>query len=264
LQNPFGFHLSDFLTYQYIKGNEYEDISAAWNWDLLPGTTVDYKATPLNCETVRWYGVESFAGGASAGDIGVFAQRFTNPISRTFGWRKSSFFFKNDTQHIVISNIKSSGSAPIYSVLDQRRRVGDPYVNFNKVNTTSNFTTFSSLWHGDVGYLFSSGTSTPTRLSVAVGNRSGTWSDIGIGTVPPISVNMFTAYLHHRTVTTPVSYSVFPGVSLQTFRTLSQKSRLQTLSQGDVHAVFDAGALDLAAVFWVSNKTCTSVYSHFE
>ena len=32
---PFGFHLSDGTVYTYLDGNEYEDIAAAWDWNLI-------------------------------------------------------------------------------------------------------------------------------------------------------------------------------------------------------------------------------------
>ena len=70
-QNPFGFHLADGTTYTYVTGDEYEDIAAAWDWNMIPGTTVDYGATPLNCDTENQVGVENFVGGASTGKLGA-------------------------------------------------------------------------------------------------------------------------------------------------------------------------------------------------
>lgn len=33
-QSPFGFHLSDGTLYTYVTGNEYEDMFAAWDWNV--------------------------------------------------------------------------------------------------------------------------------------------------------------------------------------------------------------------------------------
>jgi hypothetical protein len=55
---PLGFHLSDGTLYTYLTGNEYEDIAAAWDWNLIPGTTTDYAAAPLNCNNTGWQGIE--------------------------------------------------------------------------------------------------------------------------------------------------------------------------------------------------------------
>ncbi|KAG7450482.1 uncharacterized protein BT62DRAFT_1001299 [Guyanagaster necrorhizus] len=46
---PFGFHLSNGALYTYLKGNDYKDIAAAWDWNLIPGIAVDYNAMALNC-----------------------------------------------------------------------------------------------------------------------------------------------------------------------------------------------------------------------
>ena len=70
-QNPLGFHLADGATYTYVTGVEYEDISAAWDWNLIPGTTVDYGATPLSCDTENQVGIEDFVGGVSDGKLGA-------------------------------------------------------------------------------------------------------------------------------------------------------------------------------------------------
>lgn len=70
-QNPYGFHLSDGTTYTYIIGNEYEDIAGAWDWNMVPGITVDYNATLLQCSTVNAVGMDPFVGGVSTGKIGI-------------------------------------------------------------------------------------------------------------------------------------------------------------------------------------------------
>lgn len=70
-QNPLGFHLADGTTYTYVTGDEYEDIAAAWDWNMIPGTTVDYGAAPLQCDTANQVGVENFVGGVSTGKLGM-------------------------------------------------------------------------------------------------------------------------------------------------------------------------------------------------
>jgi Polysaccharide lyase family 8, super-sandwich domain len=79
-QNPVGFHLADGTTYTYLTGDEYEDISAAWDWNAIPGTTVDYGATPLACSTTNQVGVESFVGGVSTGVLGAAVMVCGNPV----------------------------------------------------------------------------------------------------------------------------------------------------------------------------------------
>lgn len=59
------------MTYTYVDGNEYEDIAASWDWNLLPGITVDYNATLLQCSSVGNVGLDPFVGGVSTGSIGM-------------------------------------------------------------------------------------------------------------------------------------------------------------------------------------------------
>lgn len=80
-QNPFGFHLADGASYLYLKGDEYEDIAGAQDWNLIPGITVDYGANTLDCSHTRYTGKENFVGGVSTGSVGISAMRFTNPRS---------------------------------------------------------------------------------------------------------------------------------------------------------------------------------------
>ncbi|THH13551.1 hypothetical protein EW146_g6685 [Bondarzewia mesenterica] len=128
-QNPFGFHLADGTLYTYLQGNEYEDIAAAWDWNLIPGITVDYDATPLTCADAEWTGLHSFVGGVSDGQLGIAAMRYTNPYTDALSWQKAWFFLADDVQHVMVSNLMSTSDAPVYSVLDQRLHVGPVFVN---------------------------------------------------------------------------------------------------------------------------------------
>ncbi|CCO35094.1 hypothetical protein BN14_09208 [Rhizoctonia solani AG-1 IB] len=68
-QNPYGFHMSDGVVYQYSTGAEYHDMWATFDWNLAPGSTTDYNATALGCSTTEAFGIESYAGGVSTGEI---------------------------------------------------------------------------------------------------------------------------------------------------------------------------------------------------
>ncbi|KAI0051679.1 polysaccharide lyase family 8 protein [Auriscalpium vulgare] len=248
-QNPLGFHLADGTTYTYLKGNEYEDIAAAWDWNLIPGITVDYGATPLACGTAQAAGVEAFVGGASTGETGVAAMRYTNPLTRTLSWQKAWFFLADDTQHVLISNISSTSSAPVYSVLDQRLHDGPIYIDGEAVTASTN-TSAASLWHGGVGYTFDEECS---ALSVSVGERTGAWSAIGTSTQPPTTVDLFAAWIEHDSedLAEPIAYSVYPGTDFHTFEEKSSRRQIHTV-QNDEHisAVFDADHDAASVVFW--------------
>ena len=128
---PLGFHLADGVAYTYVRGDEYEDIAAAWDWNIVPSITTDHGATPLICKNTKLLGVEPFVGGVSDGKIGTAVMRYTNPVTKALKWQKAWFFLEHDVQHVMISNLSSTneGGVPIYSVLDQRRVRGDVFVD---------------------------------------------------------------------------------------------------------------------------------------
>lgn len=55
----------------YKTGHEYEDIGATWDWQRLPGTTVQVNGTGLNCSTSDSQGVLPNVGGVTDGYIGM-------------------------------------------------------------------------------------------------------------------------------------------------------------------------------------------------
>ncbi|KAG1757532.1 polysaccharide lyase family 8 protein [Suillus lakei] len=237
-QNLLGFHLSDGTVYTYLQGNEYEDIAAAWDWNLIPGTTVDYNATALDCNHTSYTGQEAFVGGVSDGRIGAAAMRYTNPETGSLSWQKTWFFLETDIQHVMIANISSATAAPVFSVLDQRRFGGGVWVN--GVGTYGgNYTDPQTMWHGDVGYEFPAANGT-YGLSVEWGNRTGAWSDIGTSTRPPETVELFTAWLYHNNLSAPVSYTSYPAVDYGTFTLKRAATQLQEIeNSASISALLD-------------------------
>ena len=259
-QNPYGFHLSDGAAYTYLRGNEYEDIAAAWDWNLIPGITTDYGNTPLSCTTtgISNYGLEKYVGGVSNGTVGIAAMRYTNPLSKSLHFQKTWFFLDNDVQFVMLNNISSGSSAPVRTVLDQKRHNGPVYINGtdqSAILTDANgsavaFARGQTLWHSGVGYALD-GTMSSTTLNVRTANQTGQWSMIGISTQPPTTVDLFAAYLQHNTLGA-ISYSVFPGTtSYQAFATKRSQRNLQTASNTNlITALFDANYNKAYAVFW--------------
>ncbi|KAJ3511289.1 hypothetical protein NLJ89_g4184 [Agrocybe chaxingu] len=247
-QNPKGFHLSDGVLYTYLQGNEYEDIAAAWDWDLIPGITVDYQATPLDCATILKTGIESFVGGVSDSTVGIGVMRYTTPSTQALHFQKAWFFLEDDVQHIAISQLSSTTSAPVFSVLDQKRFAGSLIVDgAPTIKSTSSATAVKTLWHGNVGYTFNE----LARVSLEVGEKMGDWSAIGISTQPPATVNLFSARIEHGASLSPTSYTAFPGTTHDTFIQKANRLRLQEIrNDANISAVYDETHRTAMAVFW--------------
>ena len=42
------------------------------------------------------------------------SQRYTNPVSKAFSFQKTWLYFDNDVQHVMVTTLNSTGTAPIY------------------------------------------------------------------------------------------------------------------------------------------------------
>ena len=219
---------------------------------VIPGTTVDYNATTLDCDDVQFSGITSFVGGVSNGQVGIAAMNFTNPATRALSWKKAWFFLENDVQHVMIPFISSSSNASVFSVLDQKRHNGDVFVNGAPIGQNTNFSYPLSLWHDNVGYLFDPAVS-PIQLSIEVGDKSGNWSDIGISAQGVETVDLFAAWLDHGSASpsAPFAHTAFPAVEQSKFVEKALKTRLQTIrNDADVSAVYDQKHRVAMFVFW--------------
>ncbi|KIM43567.1 polysaccharide lyase family 8 protein [Hebeloma cylindrosporum] len=248
-QNGKGFHLSDGVLYTYLAGNEYEDIAAAWDWNLLPGITTDYGATALSCGTTEQIGVESFVGGVSDGKTGIAAMSYTNPLTESLSWQKAWFFLDDDVQHIMVSGLSSTTNASVLTVLDQKRRAGPVYLD-EEERTSVYEVSGQTLWHDNVGYVFQ-GLNDSASLSIQVGVKTGNWSDIGTSTQPPNNVDLFAAWIVHEDTSIPLAYTAFPGVNHDDF--LQKKTRLQhrtIQNHASVSSVYDDVNKRAMFVFW--------------
>lgn len=241
----------------YLSGSEYEDVAAAWDWNLLPGTTTAYGAIPLTCDKASWNGTESFVGGVSTGTMGVAAMRWTNPIEPDLlAYHKSWFFVDDGVHHVLIPGVESnSTTSPIYTALDQKRHSGRTgvYVDGNLVQTSpANFSNATTLWTDGIGYRFDSAATGRglQELYVKVENRTGQWSSIGTSNAGSSAVTMFSAWIQHdSSLGDPLSYTVYPGLD-SVEDTLAKPAVTVIRNDVGVSAVYGPGNLTVLAVFW--------------
>ena len=245
-QNLAGFHISDGTVYTHLVGDEYEDIAAAWDWNLIPGITVDYGATPLQCGDNGKRGKSAFVGGVSDNRAGIAVMQYQNPATGSLSWKKAWFFFENDVQHVTVSDINSRTRFPVFSVLDQKKLNGDVLVN-GQARGNGNYTATSSLWHAGIGYTFDA--ANPVSLSLSLGPRAGAWSSIGTSAQPPTTINLFAAWLHHEDLSKPISYSIYPAVTPSDFQSKASSVTVQTLQNDKSISAARSGNV-VMIVFW--------------
>jgi hypothetical protein len=192
--------------------------------------------------------------------------RYTNPLTKQFGFQKAWFFLDGDREHVMVSGVHSNSSAPVFSVLDQKKFKGPVLMDGKDISKRSewkdggsSYDSPFSLWHDDVGYVFPSYNATgQPSLVVKVGERYGNWSTIGTSAQPPYTVDLFASYLHHLPPANgsypPTSYTTLPAISAYAFGSLLESSDptgIQELrNDGAVSAIYDDTNDRVYAVFW--------------
>lgn len=192
-------------------------------------------------------------GGVSDGTLGISVMRYTNPRTKALRWQKAWFFLHGGVQHAMLSNLSAaSSSSSIRSVIEQRRQGGPIFLNGNQVSSTTT-SQVQTLWHGDVGYVFSNISNTG-RMVIDSKHATGDWASIGTSTQPSSTIQLFSAYIEHSQPLTQFSYSILPGVSQKEFTHKSSKMKLKTLQDdNNISSIFDEASKVVFAVFWQPN-----------
>ncbi|ELU38755.1 polysaccharide lyase family 8 protein [Rhizoctonia solani AG-1 IA] len=269
-EGPYSFHLSDGVVYTFTTGAEYEDIFAALDYNAIPGITTDYNGTVLECATVGQNGIDPYAGGVQAGDVGMAAMRYINPLTNAFKFHKAWFFFPHNVQHVLVSSVEqtnTNSTSPVYSVLDQRLRSGEIYIDGYPVSESVNETEAEFLWHAGTGYRFPVSQGCSAVISVGLETRTGDWRKLGVSPTVATPKDIFTAWIPHEKHTfdlspnatdsgpgkyIPAEYSVFLATeSYEEFEDKASRLRPRTIANTEtVSAAIDSSAKVLGAAFW--------------
>ncbi|GAB1527683.1 hypothetical protein RhiTH_010871 [Rhizoctonia solani] len=269
-EGPYSFHLSDGVVYTFTTGAEYEDIFAALDYNAIPGITTDYNGTVLECATVGQNGIDPYAGGVQARDVGMAAMRYINPLTNAFKFHKAWFFFPHNVQHVLVSSVEqtnTNSTSPVYSVLDQRLRSGEIYIDGYPVSESVNETEAEFLWHAGTGYRFPVSQGCSAVISVGLETRTGDWRKLGVSPTVATPKDIFTAWIPHEKHTfdlspnatdsgpgkyVPAEYSVFLATeSYEDFEDKALRLRPRTIANTEtVSAAIDSSAKVLGAAFW--------------
>lgn len=175
--------------------------------------------------------------------------RYTNPLTESLYWQKAWFFLDNDVQHVMVSGLSSTSNASVLTVLDQKRHAGPVYLD-EEERASLYGVRGQTLWHDNIGYAFQNLNDSAT-LSLQIGVKTGNWSDIGTSTQPPISVDLFAAWIVHEDISIPLGYTAFPGINHGDFLQKKDQLRLRTIqNDASVSAVYDEVNKRAMLVFW--------------
>lgn len=115
-------HIADGCNPIMRTGREYRDIFPVWDWQKIPGTTVEQR--PQLAGSPRRQGTRSFVGGVSDGTYGLAAFDFARD---TMTARKSWFFF--DDEYVCLgAGITCRSDHPVVTTLNQCNLEGDVVV----------------------------------------------------------------------------------------------------------------------------------------
>lgn len=269
-ENLWGTFLSEGAYNIRVKGDEYADIFAVWEWDKIPGTTTP-EGEVENHNDWGVYGVAKFVGGVSDGMYGAMAYGMDDyGMKANKGW----FLFDNEMVCLGAGIEAPETDLAIHTTVNQCHLSGDVYLlSAEGAARMQPESTISQayqgwVWHNRVGYYFPES----TRLNLKNTQQKGRWSKINFNqSGDEVSMPIFNLSIPHGAKPQQAGYAyiVVPGIaspaSLQSYnpatvQILSNTSRLQAVhhTQLDmVQAIFyEAGELQVNGVTLKADKPC--------
>ncbi len=249
--NPYGYHLGQGTLFSYVTGNEYKDIMAAWDWNLVPGTTVLLNRPKLQMSTVKYAGKRDFVGVVSDGQVGTAVEDYVDPFDGSISYQKA-WFFLGDSVLVTTANLKVNASVspdvPVVTVLDNRAGgAGPAWVDGKKLSVPQNGAKVKAktLFYGGNGYF---SYDADFKLTLSDGDRTGNWSEISTSTVGVTTVPVFSAYTEMMQQQAPFTYALLPATTRHTLDKEAKNPSAVPLSQSGINGV--AGSDTLSLVFW--------------
>jgi chondroitin AC lyase len=235
-------YLAEGATCIMRHGSEYADLFPVWDWQRIPGTTVEHTAhVPGDPKRI---GAVDFAGGVSDATNGVAAFELQRDSLRG---RKAWFFF-GDVVVCLGTGIRCHSAFPVTTTVNQCRLLGPVTAGADGVRTVGmGERDCRARWvhHDGVAYVF------PAVTDVHLSNRSqeGSWRRISAQrSGARLADDVFCLSLDHGVGPNGGSYAyaVLPGIDLDAvpaavrqlpFTILANSEEVQAVSHGDEGAL---------------------------
>jgi chondroitin AC lyase len=220
-------HLADGCNVLLRTGREFQDIFPVWDWQKIPGTTVEQREELLG--SPRRMGKTTFVGGVSNGEYGLAAFELQRD---GLSARKSWFFF--DDEYVCLgAGIACDSDAPVVTTLNQCNLAGDVLVGkgdgVRRLDSGTHVLDNPDwLWHDEVAYVLLE------REAVRLHNgpQRGSWWEINHEYSRDIVArDVFTAWIDHGTRPQDATYSylVVPGIAADALATYARRSSVKIL-----------------------------------
>lgn len=242
------FHLSDGATFLYRTGEEYFNIFPAWDWNHVPGTTVEvWDPMPKRNPQIR--GGSAFVGGVSDGLYGMAAMHL---VRDALDAKKAVFYF-DDGFVALGAGITDTSDFPIITAVNQPLLKGEVLADAERGPLPKGRHDLSrSRWvlHDGVGYVFAPG----QKVVLTNGPRTGSWRDFGTSSpAQPQTLDVFNLWIEHGKKPTGATYrySVLPGATAKRLAEYVDRPPVTVVSNTPaLQAVFNHNVRVLEAAFY--------------
>jgi len=229
-------YIADGCNYLFVSGDEYQAIFPVWNWQKIPGTTIQQNG--LFEGSPRKNGTTDFVGGVSDGNYGLAVFDFQrNELSAKKAW----FFF--DRQYICLgAGITCDSQYQVLTTVNQCHLRGevtaiDSSTEKQLPKGTHTLRFPITIHHDNVAYVFN----TDADILLENTTRTGSWQSISTSrSNEQISHGVFTLCVDHKTKPKDAAYSyiVYPNTDKQQAKACSEDSTIEILSNTpDLQAV---------------------------
>lgn len=253
-EGRFCHHGAEGAMFMLLDGDEYRDIFPLWNWRHVPGATVEQHQSALDPDLVRAWGEPSFSGGVSDGRNGCVAMMFSRASasgSKGLSARKAWFFF--DSRIIALGcAINSSANVPVHTTINQCLQRSDVLLagrDSPLPQGETGLTPGATIWHDNIAYHIISG-----RTFLEIGERTGAWSDCGIGSEQPFTRRVFSLHIDHGSspANAEYAYAILPGLSSGRFNSATEDLPRILRNDAACQALWHEPMQSLQAVFYES------------
>lgn len=244
-------YLAEGATCIMQHGNEYRDLMPVWDWQRLPGTTVEL--APHRPGEPRRKGETAFAGGVSDGSVGIAAfQLQRGPLQARKAW-----FFCRDVVVCLGAGIRCESEHAVVTTVNQCRLIGpvqaggrDPEILPEGEGTRR----VEWLHHDGIGYVFPRA----REVNYVAAARTGNWQRISAQRrADPVTEGVFALCLDHgtRPDSAEYAYAVFPGADAAAMPARVRALPFSILANSpDLQAVAHPGDGSVAIVFYVPGQ----------
>jgi len=247
-------YLAEGATCIMCHGDEYLNLFPAWDWQRVPGTTVEL--IPHNPGEPQRKGASAFAGGASDGTAGVAAFQLQRETLRA---RKAWFFF-SDTAVCLGAGIRCATDCSVVTTLNQCRLRGSVTIGSDTGAEVAQAGTKTIdarwIWHDGIAYLFEQ----VMPITLTNGRVEGNWrrisahrsSEANYGILGSVTDQVFLVGMNHgvRPNGASYTYAVLPKTTARDVPALARTPPfLIATNSVNVQAVYHPGDAALGLVF---------------